>query len=63
MVCVRHMVQSLSLAKTREGNTPTGSLPLRRLITLGLAGQLGLDLDLVVETSTSPQYQGRYASN
>ena len=33
---------------------PTDSLPLRQLITLGLAGQLGLDLDLVVVTSTPP---------
>ena len=33
-------------------------MPLRQLITLGLAGQLGLglDLDLVVVRSTPPQY-------
>ncbi len=36
--------------------TPTDSLPLRQPITLGLAGQLSLDLDLVVMKSTPPQY-------
>ena len=40
----------------RQSVNPTDHFPLRQLITLGLAGQLGLGLDLVVVTSTPPQY-------
>lgn len=48
---------------TPEGKTPshiwsinpTDSLPLRLLIPLGLAGELGLDLNLIVVTSSPPQ--------